>query len=324
MNCLENSFPGKMMQKADIKNNFHAPGKLLITGEYLVLHGAKALSLPVKFGQSLKLTQLSGIPALYWKTFIKGKLWFEATFSIPDLVIGNTNDFPIAYNLRDLFMNARIFNPLFLKEANTIQVVTELNYDIDWGLGSSSSLTVNIANWAGIDPFDLHFKTYAGSGFDVGTAMKSKPILYWLDDNKAHSTVIEFNPSFKQNIWFAYLGRKKNTSEAIDSFEKTRKRDLQEEIDKITQITEKICSSESQDDFIAHLKEHDGVISELTGISSLADRKFSTFRGYAKYLGAWGGDFAMLLSEKGGDYIRSYLLKKDIKTYFNYQDIILS
>ena len=32
---------------------FYSNGKLLITGEYVVLDGAKALALPTKFGQSL-------------------------------------------------------------------------------------------------------------------------------------------------------------------------------------------------------------------------------------------------------------------------------
>jgi hypothetical protein len=36
-----------------MKQTFYSNGKLLITGEYLVLDGAKAFALPTKFGQSL-------------------------------------------------------------------------------------------------------------------------------------------------------------------------------------------------------------------------------------------------------------------------------
>ena len=36
---------------------FYSNGKLLITGEYVVLDGAKALALPTKFGQSLVVKQ---------------------------------------------------------------------------------------------------------------------------------------------------------------------------------------------------------------------------------------------------------------------------
>ena len=37
---------------------FHANGKLLLTGEYAVLDGAKAIGLPTKRGQSLQILSL--------------------------------------------------------------------------------------------------------------------------------------------------------------------------------------------------------------------------------------------------------------------------
>ena len=40
-----------------MKQTFYSNGKLLITGEYLVLDGAKAFALPTKFGQSLIVEQ---------------------------------------------------------------------------------------------------------------------------------------------------------------------------------------------------------------------------------------------------------------------------
>ena len=40
---------------------FYSPGKLLLTGEYVVLDGAKSLAIPTIFGQSLNITS---IPAL--------------------------------------------------------------------------------------------------------------------------------------------------------------------------------------------------------------------------------------------------------------------
>jgi len=44
-------------------------GKLLITGEYLVLDGALALALPVSLGQSLEFTyRMEGSDTLVWKS----------------------------------------------------------------------------------------------------------------------------------------------------------------------------------------------------------------------------------------------------------------
>ena len=37
---------------------FHSHGKLLISGEYVVLDGATALALPTKFGQSLEVVEI--------------------------------------------------------------------------------------------------------------------------------------------------------------------------------------------------------------------------------------------------------------------------
>jgi hypothetical protein len=36
---------------------FYSNGKLLLTGEYVVLDGAEALALPTRFGQNLKVKQ---------------------------------------------------------------------------------------------------------------------------------------------------------------------------------------------------------------------------------------------------------------------------
>ena len=37
------------------KQTFYSNGKLLLTGEYLVLNGAVALAIPTKFGQTLTI-----------------------------------------------------------------------------------------------------------------------------------------------------------------------------------------------------------------------------------------------------------------------------
>ena len=57
---------------------FYSNGKLLITGEYVVLDGAKALALPTKFGQSLVVKP--GINhQIKWTSFDSDEsVWFEA------------------------------------------------------------------------------------------------------------------------------------------------------------------------------------------------------------------------------------------------------
>ena len=55
----------------------YSNGKLLLTGEYLVLDGAKSLAIPTKFGQDLVISKIKE-PQLIWGSFTNtGECWFE-------------------------------------------------------------------------------------------------------------------------------------------------------------------------------------------------------------------------------------------------------
>ena len=59
-------------------------GKLLISGEYLILKGAKGLSIPVNFSQTLNVDEnTSGY--FDWKSYdIDKNIWFSCKFKISD------------------------------------------------------------------------------------------------------------------------------------------------------------------------------------------------------------------------------------------------
>ena len=58
--------------------NFRSTGKLLLTSEYVVLDGAKALALPTKFGQSLSISP-NNKGNISWQSYDENnKIWFEA------------------------------------------------------------------------------------------------------------------------------------------------------------------------------------------------------------------------------------------------------
>jgi mevalonate kinase len=66
-------------------NTFYSNGKLLLTGEYLVLEGATALAVPTKFGQDLSVEKIKE-PQLIWGSFTNtGDCWFEAVLSYQNL-----------------------------------------------------------------------------------------------------------------------------------------------------------------------------------------------------------------------------------------------
>ena len=60
-----------------------ANGKFLITGEYLILKGAKGLAIPTSYGQSLTFEKNENDSFLYWNSLdVNNQVWFSATFDL--------------------------------------------------------------------------------------------------------------------------------------------------------------------------------------------------------------------------------------------------
>ena len=64
---------------------FYSNGKLLLTAEYVVLDGAKALAVPTRFGQNLKVKKGKN-QQINWKSFDADKsIWFQDTITFSDI-----------------------------------------------------------------------------------------------------------------------------------------------------------------------------------------------------------------------------------------------
>src|SRR4051812_34657030 len=125
---------------------FRANGKLLLTGEYFIFDGAKALALPTKFGQSLEVNP-DASNRISWTSFDnENKRWFEAQFDNV-LQIIKTTDQVIAERLANILT----FCPI----NEGLQLTTYLDFPADWGLGSSSTLISLLAQYFKIDPYSL-------------------------------------------------------------------------------------------------------------------------------------------------------------------------
>ena len=136
---------------------FYSHGKLLLTAEYVVLDGAKALALPTKFGQSLEIESINQ-PKLLWQSFdYKNNIWFEANYTLEHdtINLNKTNNETIALKLLEILTAAKQLNPMFLSENNGFEAIAKLEFPNDWGLGSSSTLVNNIAQWALVNAFNL-------------------------------------------------------------------------------------------------------------------------------------------------------------------------
>lgn len=304
---------------------FFGHGKLLLTGEYFVLDGAQALALPTKVGQSLSVKYSPSFsPKLTWKSFdLNGDLWFEATYEFWHFKPLSDNPSPEVLFLQKVLQAARSENSHFLRDDVDVFVETRLGFPLSWGLGSSSSLIYNVAQWAYVSAFELSFKTYGGSGYDIACAGSEGPITYRKGASGPQWGPVQFNPSFKDQLYFVYLGNKQDSRAGIALYEeKVSREQRQVVVEKITKITENILKSESLAQFSAAICEHETLISEALGLVRARDLYFADYFGEVKSLGAWGGDFVLVTSDRSEDETRAYFEQKGLNVFIAYKDLI--
>jgi mevalonate kinase len=293
----------------------------MISGEYLVLHGATAFAIPVRFGQSMRIAEDNEENILSWITFVKDQPWFKAQFSSDKFELINHNNAGSAIYVQQVLHAARLLNPGFLTNNSSFRVECRIDFDTQWGLGSSSSLISNVAYWCGIDPLELHAAVSKGSGYDVACARSSKPILFTNAGGEKKSVPIDFNPPFSDNIYFIYLGKKQDSQADVDIFMRG-KTDYENEITRISNISKQMVTCTTYDAFGNLMREHEEIMSGVLGRPTLKSSVFSDFPGEIKSLGAWGGDFAMALWPKTKNELGSYLSGKNLDTFFNLNEMI--
>jgi mevalonate kinase len=307
--------------------NYYSNGKLLLTGEYLVLDGAKSLAIPSSFGQDLIVEKIKE-PQIIWGSFTAtGECWFEAVFDLPKLRLVNCTfnsdkegsaDF-IAETLLDILKEARNLNSDFLNSENGFVVKTELTFPRDWGLGSSSTLINSIASWANVDAFKLLWNSFKGSGYDIACAQNDTPIFYQLENKKPIVAQVDFNPEFKENLFFVHLNQKQDSKEGIAKFRESGQ-NFQNEIEQISKISERFLKVKSITDFNKLIIEHEQIISSIIKLKPVKDKLFPDYFGEIKSLGAWGGDFVLAT---GNSSTPAYFKNKGFETILKYSEMIL-
>ena len=305
-----------------MKKEYYSNGKLLITGEYAVLDGATAFALPTKFGQNLIVEK--GINAIIeWKSYDSdGSLWFEDSISFLD--ISNTNNSEKTASVRntliEILREAYLLNPSFLNHSEGYNVSTKLTFPRNWGLGTSSTLINNIAQWTQVDAFELLKNSFGGSGYDIACAQNNNPILYHLANGKPIVQKTTFNPEFIGNLYFVYLDKKQNSKSAIASYYKNKKPNSKKPIIQINKITQDVLNAETFEEFTIAIGKHESIMSALLEIETVKKTLFPDFRGSIKSLGAWGGDFVLVLSKENPS---TYFKEKGYEVIIPYQEMIL-
>ena len=302
-----------------MEKTFYSNGKLLLTGEYLVLEGAKALALPTKYGQYLTVNSGEN-QEIHWTSFDKdNSLWFEETISFKEIIEFNNNNESERETLIKILHEAFLLNPKFLNSSEGYSISTKLTFPKFWGLGTSSTLINNIAQWLEINAFELLKNSFGGSGYDIACAQNDSPIFYQIIDGKPEVEIVNFNPAFSNNLYFVYLNQKQSSKSAIASYYK-KQNNLSAIFPEINKITIEIAEVTSLEKFQELLQKHENIMSEVLELPTVKENLFSDFDGSIKSLGAWGGDFVLVVSNENPT---SYFENKGFETFVYYKDMIL-
>jgi mevalonate kinase len=303
-----------------MEKTFYSNGKLLITGEYLVLDGAKSLALPTKFGQYLKVSS-GDLGQIRWTSFdFDNSIWFEETISFNEIInFKDSDNLSQRETLIKILQEAHLLNADFLKSSFGYSISTALTFPKLWGLGTSSTLINNIAQWLQIDAYTLLKNSFGGSGYDIACAQNDTPILFQLENSLPNVEKVMFNPEFTDSIYFVYLNKKQSSKTAIENYYKNKK-NLDIDFQIINEITTAVLNSNSLEEFCDLLDKHEKVMSEILELPMVKENLFSDFDGSIKSLGAWGGDFVMSVSKENPT---AYFENKGYKTIVTYKDMIL-
>ena len=293
--------------------DYYASGKLLLFGEYFVLKGSGGLAIPLKFSQKMQVDNLQE-NFFKWTSKHNQNVWFACGFS-NELEIINTSDGTKAEILIALLKIIKERKPSLFK--SVLQFNTEIDFPLEWGLGSSSTFISLLSQWSEINPYLLLENSFGGSGYDVACASSNTPIIY---DMESHQSVpVYLFPKITSKLLFVYSGKKQNSRKEVMQFNSLHISENQ--LEKMRAIIVSAAKATQIDAFEEAMEESENLLSPLLNSTTIKDKYFSDYPFCIKSLGAWGGDFFMATFRKENE-ARSYFAEKGYSVLFNYNEII--
>ena len=251
--------------------------------------------------------------------FYKNQVWFSCELNPEDFSVQNTSHPDKSESLSQILKTIKSLNPEFALQTG-MKFETTLESNPEWGFGSSSTLISLLSQWSGVDPFKLNELVFQGSGFDIACATADGPILYVR--NKPVLPIALDYP-FTDQLFLVYSGRKKRTAVEVSTFLK-QKQVSDQLIDEVSLLTDEFSDCLDQNEFNLLIRLHEELISKVIGRISVKPEYFGDFKGEVKSLGAWGGDFFLVSTNKlTFDEVRKYFENKGLMTVFKWDDLIL-
>lgn len=287
-----------------------------------MLDGAKALAVPLKFGQHFTVHNTKN-KTLEWEAKSREGTWFRARLRWPELEVLETTSKIHADRLVLLLQKALDISLVFSESLKGARVETILDFNPEFGFGSSSTLIYCVAKWAGIDPYQLQQQSFGGSGFDIACANAKGPITFQRHGDPVEIKNVEISSAISDNLYFVYLGKKQHTSRSIQKFRENAAY-TPSDIQTITSITNEIVKTESMDEFELLLMEHEKLMSRILKTPTVKSSCFSTYDGCVKSLGAWGGDFVLLTSHQPKRVFSDQMKELGFPVSFTYHYLVLN
>jgi mevalonate kinase len=308
---------------------YFAPGKIMLCGEYFVTLGIEALALPTQLGQVLRVWEFESPDEwkLVWQSKRSdGSVWFELTLSMEQLLLtpeeldDEFSNNPIAIKLIELLL---ALPTTAWKRGISVRFETEMEFNSEWGLGSSSSLVVLLSKWACTDPMVLQKKVFGGSGYDAAVSYAAKPIVYWLKDEQPNWSDWSLPKEMTSGWWVIMVGKKQNSrhslaevKEKVDSF-------IDEPFlyHQMLQLMKRLKEAKDLQTMESGLELHQAIVCAMLGLKN----PYQTFgwkpvkEGICKWLGAWGGDM-MLVNDV---FYSEYSEQLDTMLKFRWNDLVI-
>lgn len=296
-----------------------SPGKLMLTSEYFAIDGALVLAVPTLLGQEFFFEEKDdGKFLIFWEAYHQNKLWLKAVINYKNWHIQETNLPSAAEFILKTLKNVQQLSETQFKNRFSYSLKTNLQFPADYGLGSSSTLMNNLAEWAGIDPFHLNNISLGGSGYDIAVAREKSAVLFKSKPEIWYEKT-DFNPSFKNELIFIHLNQKQDSREGIKLYKSKVK--SPELILEFSDLTKKVLLCNELENFSELMMIHEHKIADFIEIPTVKEKFFTDCPVFVKSLGAWGGDFVMSAKFEG---FKDYFWGKGFTSVFEWSEIINS
>jgi mevalonate kinase len=292
---------------------YYSNGKLILMGEYAVMHGADAVCLPLKTGQKL-ITSPSNDQLIHWRWSYKTDILSSFSLEASTLQPIHSNKGDSSWSIR-LLQLIRQFSPEFLTQGCNLEFIN--HFPAEWGLGSSSATISSLCRMAGVDPFDVNFSLMGGSGADIAATTAQRWFLYRKQQLKPQIWELPFIFPFVENTYFIYSGKKQATASHLIS--KNLKQDDPVWFS-INPYIYRFIMASSLPEVMQIIHDHESIIAGAVNMSPIGDT-FTDFPGKVKSLGAWGGDFFMAISQQNENFIKTYFQNKGYTKILNWKEM---